>query len=160
VEVSDGELGAWDVHGEIHLGATGEVLDVAVSAVFGATLGELSGFDYWTGSLETYRDRASSFSGDFTLGSLVRTTCVCIQRLRRLRDDSISHCVGCDQFAFTLVPFSEYFSRGSTPQDAGVNETRETNVRDVTRGAKDALKVPNCLCSVVTIVSRNRFLQD
>lgn len=51
VEVSDGELGAWDVHGEIHLGATGEVLDVAVSAVFGAALEELSGFDYCTDSL-------------------------------------------------------------------------------------------------------------
>lgn len=106
--------------------------------------------------METYRDRASSFFGDFTLGGLVRITCMCIQRLRRLCDDSISHGVGCDQFAFTLVPFSEYFGRGSTPQDAGVDETRESNVRDMTRRAKDALKVPNCLCSVVPIVRWNR----
>lgn len=42
MEVSDRELGAGDVDGEVDFGAAGEVLDVAVPSVFRTTLGLLS----------------------------------------------------------------------------------------------------------------------
>jgi hypothetical protein len=38
VQVTDGKFGAGDVDGEVDFAATGKVLDVAVSAVFRATL--------------------------------------------------------------------------------------------------------------------------
>lgn len=38
MEVSDGELCAVDVDGEVDFGASGQVFDIAVSSVFGATL--------------------------------------------------------------------------------------------------------------------------
>lgn len=38
VQVTDRELGSGNVDGEVDLGAAGEVFDVAVTAVFGATL--------------------------------------------------------------------------------------------------------------------------
>lgn len=48
MEVSDGELGAGDVDGEVDFGAAGEILDVAVSSVFRTTLGLLSVYFQWT----------------------------------------------------------------------------------------------------------------
>lgn len=42
MEVSDGEVGAWDVDGEVDLGAAREILDVAVSSMFRTTLRFLS----------------------------------------------------------------------------------------------------------------------
>lgn len=65
----------------------------------------------------------------------------------RLRNNSILDRIRCDQLAFTTVPLRKDFGRGGTPQDAGVYQSRETNMWNVSGGAEYALKVPNGFCT-------------
>lgn len=72
VQVSDTELCALDMHGEIDLGAAGEILDVAVSAVFG-----------------TAGDGASALTADFLFQRRVGMSGVYVLRLWWFRDVAV-----------------------------------------------------------------------
>lgn len=124
MEISNREPGARDVDGKISLRATGEIFDVAVSAVF-----------------RTARDCAGPFTADFRFNVGGGGTGVDIRRLGRVRDGFAS--VGGNQLRFTAVPFSKDFRGGCGSHDAGVNETGEADARDVAGGTENAFEIPN-----------------
>jgi hypothetical protein len=80
--------------GQEDFGATGEVLDIAVSAVFGAA-----------------GDCACAFFADFFLQISRRGTSVYVLRLRGFGDGAVEMGVCSDEFAFALVPKFEDFLR-------------------------------------------------
>lgn len=96
VQVADGELGAFHVDGQVDFAAAGQVLDVAVAAVF------------WPAG-----HSASAFSADFLFDVGVCVAGVHVLGLGRQGDVAV-HVRACfDQAGFALVPSLEYFGRGS-----------------------------------------------
>lgn len=63
--------------------------------------------------------------------------------LRRLRDDTFEF-GGANEVGFAAVPLSEDLGRWSTAEDARVDETGESEMRDMAGGAEDAFEVPDC----------------
>lgn len=53
-----------------------------------------------------------------------------------------------DELPLALVPRRQDLGRGRAAQDPRVDEPREFHVRDVPRGAVDALEVPDCFRAV------------
>lgn len=138
VQVSDGELGAFDVDGQVDFATAREVLDVAVPAVFGAA-----------------GDRPGALFPDARLGFLVGGAGVHALGLRRLRDDTREG-GGRDEFGFALVPFREDLGRRGAAEDAWVDEASESDAGDVSRRAEDAFKVPDCFGTVWTNMQKLR----
>ncbi len=130
MQVADAELGALDVHRQVHFAAAAQVFDVAVAAVLGPA-GNCPG----------------SLLPDLFLDVATRGPGVHVLRLGWFGDDRVE-LVFADQLPFTLVPGREHFGRGRAAHDTGVDQAREANVRDVTGGAEDAFKVPDCLCGM------------
>lgn len=125
VEVADGEFGAGDVHGEEDAGAAGEVLDVAVAAVFGAA-----------------GDGAGALPADFVFDGAGGGAGVDVLGFGGLGDDAVEGGGG-DQFGFAAVPFRQDFGAGGTTDDSRVDEAGEADVGDVAGGAEDAFEVPD-----------------
>ena len=122
------------MHGQECPAAAREVLDVAVAAVFGAA-----------------GDRARAFAADLRQQVCPRGGGVDVAGLGRLRDDAFEVgtvvtvvVVGGDELGFAAVPLGENFRRGRAAQDARVDQAREADVGDVSRGGEDAFKVPDC----------------
>lgn len=59
-----------------------------------------------------------------------------------LRDDTFEF-GGADEVGFAAVPLSEDLGGGSTAEDARVDKTRESKMRDMAGGAEDAFEVPD-----------------
>jgi hypothetical protein len=95
MQVSDTEFSAGDVNGQENLGATREVLDVAVSAVFGAA-----------------GDSPRAFFADLLFQVTCSGTGMHILWLRGLGNGTVEMGVCGDEFAFTLVPGIQDFLRG------------------------------------------------
>lgn len=73
--------------------------------------------------------------------------------LRRQRHIAAFELRGRDQLALALIPRREDLGRRRAAQDAWVDESCEFDVRQVSRGAVDAFKVPDGLGSVVSKMS-------
>lgn len=86
MQVADGELRTSDMDREEDLGATREVLDVAVPAVF-----------------RTAGDGARTFFTHFGLDVFRCRAGVYVNRIGRLSNDTIE-LVGCDELTFALIP--------------------------------------------------------
>ena len=96
MEITNAEFCAGNVHGKEDLAAAGEILDVAVSAVFGAA-----------------GDRARAFLADFFFQIAGCGAGVDVLGLRWLGDDALEFCGG-DELGFALVPVGEDVSARST----------------------------------------------
>jgi hypothetical protein len=66
--------------------------------------------------------------------------------LRRLCNDALETS-GFDEVGFSAIPLSKDFMRRGATENARVNEAGETDTRNVSRRAEDALEVPDCLCT-------------
>ena len=104
MEIADGKFGAFDVYREEDFATAGEVLDVAISTMFGAAWvllvvraegGEGEGFSAWDGS--------GAFFADLSFDVFGCTTSVHVLGVWWLGYDSVQF-VGCDELSFTLVP--------------------------------------------------------
>ena len=125
VEVADAELGAGDVDGEEDPAAAAQVLDVAVAAV-----------------LRAAGDGPRTLFADLLLQLAGCGAGVHVLRLRRLGDDTLE--LGrANELGFATVPLGQDLGGGSTAEDAWMDETGESQVRDVAGGAEDAFKVPD-----------------
>lgn len=107
------------------LGAAGQVLDVAIAAMFGPT---------------GYRARA--FLSYLLFDGACRRSGVDVLRLRGLGDDALE-LSRADELGLAAVPLGEDFSAGGTAKDAGVDEAWETDTWYVSAGAEYALEVPD-----------------
>lgn len=63
--------------------------------------------------------------------------------LRGLRDVAVQPGIRRDQLRLAAVPLGQDLGGGRASQDARVDEAGEAHVRDMSRGAEDALKVPD-----------------
>ena len=106
--------------------AAAQVLDIAIATMF------------WAAG---YGPRALLAHFFFELGGCGAS--VDVLGLRWLRDDTFEF-GGADEVGFAAIPLGEYLGGGSTAEDAGVDETRESEMRDVAGGAEDAFEVPDC----------------
>ena len=134
VQVAHAELGALDVHGQVHFAAARQVLDVAVAAVFG-----------------TAGDGARALFANLGLCLLVRGAGVHALWFGGLGDDAFESRGG-DKFGFAPVPFCEDLRGWRAAEDAWVDETSELDAGDVAGGAKDAFEVPDCLCGLGVVL--------
>lgn len=87
VQVTNGEFGARNVHREEDLAATGEVLDIAVSSVFGAT-----------------RNGSCALLSDLFLDRRIACTSVDVARLWWFCNDAVYVAASGDEISFTFVP--------------------------------------------------------
>lgn len=115
MQISDRELCAFDVDGQVDLAATRQILDVAVPAM-----------------LRAARDRPGTFFPDLGLRLLVGGTGVDVLWLRWLGDHAGERS-GRDQLGLPLVPLGEDLGRWSTAEDSRVDEAGETNAGNVSR---------------------------
>lgn len=131
VEVADAELGARDVDGEEDFAAPAQVFDVAVAAV-----------------LRAAGDGPCALFADFVFQLAGCGARVDVLRLGWLGDDALEF--GCaDEMGFAAVPLGEDFGRGSTAEDAWMDETGESQMRDMAGGAEDAFEVPYCFSAEI-----------
>lgn len=155
VQVTHAELGAVDVHGEVHLAAacfacvslsisqiqsskkpvhTRKVLDIAIAPMLRPPR-------------HSPRALAANLLGErhIARGDAARMAVV---RQGGQRDVAavLELRVG-DELPLALVPRRQDLGRGRAAQDPRVDEPRELHVRDVPRGAVDALEVPDCFCA-------------
>lgn len=103
MKVSDGELGARDMHGEVGLTTARQVLDVTVPAVFGAA-----------------GDRAGAFSTDFSFKIASGGSGMDVFGLGEVGDDAVEG-VAFDELGLTAGPFGEDLGRGCAAHDPGVD---------------------------------------
>ena len=114
MEITDAELGTRDVHRQVHLAATREVLDVAIAAV-----------------LRAAGDRARALAADLLFDIGRRAAGMYVGGIRRLRDDAVHVRARLDQLALALVPRREDFRRRRAPEDPRVDEPCEAHAGDV-----------------------------
>jgi hypothetical protein len=103
-------------------------------------------FDGWC-FFFSHRNRSRPLLAHFRFDVRIRRAGVHVDGLRRLRNFSRQRRRG-DEFALAPIPLGQHRSGGCTAKDAWVNQAREAHVRDMTRGAEDALEIPDRLCSV------------
>jgi hypothetical protein len=96
MQITNRELRSVDVHGQVHLTASAEVLDVAISTM-----------------LRTTRDSPGSLTANLGLGLLVRTTGMDVDRLGWVSDLTIE-LVRRNQIALALVPGRQDLGGGGT----------------------------------------------
>lgn len=95
--------------------------------------------------LRPSRNRPSPLFTNLLLQLRIRSAGVHVNRLRRLRDVAVE-LVGRDELALARVPGVEDLGGGGAPQDARVDEPGKFDTGDVSRGAVDSFKVPDCFC--------------
>lgn len=125
MQISNGEFRPGHVDGKECPAATAQVLDIAVASVLG-----------------TAGDCTCAFFADFFFYLVRSGASVDVLRLRGLSDDAFQFCGG-DEFGFAAVPFGEDFGGRGAAHDAGMDQAWETDVRQVSGGAEDALEVPD-----------------
>ena len=125
VKVAYGEAGTVHVHREIHLGATGQILDVTVATVFPWRHGT-GGFG--AGSLGRVTGHLAHVGG-LTIGQ-------CCQFRHTLR-------IGRDQSGFTLVPGIQQFFGGQAANQARVNQAGKFHIGNVPGFGEHAVEVPD-----------------
>lgn len=116
VQIPHTEACAFDVHGQVNLASSRQVLDVAVAAVLWAT-----------------RDGASTFARDLLLDVGRGRASSNVLRIGRLSDDAAAAVHGRDELALAPIPFSQNFRRGRAAQDSGVNQAGKLDSWDVSR---------------------------
>ena len=90
-------------------------------------------------------DRPCSLGSDLLRQLVVRRTGMDALALGRQGDDAVRQPVGGNELALPLVPGGQDFGGRGTPENPGVDQSREFDVRDVARGAKDAFEIPDGL---------------
>lgn len=126
MEIANAELGPGDMDREEDFAPAAQVLDIAIATML------------WAAG---YSPRALFAHFLFKLAGCGAS--VDVLGLRWLRDDTLE-VGGADEVGFAAVPLSEDLSGRSTAEDARVDETGESEMRDMAGGAEDAFKVPNC----------------
>lgn len=96
--------------------------------------------------VSSYRNCPRSLSSHFCFDFFAGAASMCILRLRQLRDIATEG-VGGDQFSLSSVPLRKNLCGGRASENAWVNEAREPHVRDMSRGTKNSLKVPDRFCT-------------
>lgn len=91
--------------------------------------------------LRPTRNRARPLLADLLLDVGAGGAGVGVDGLRRLGDVALELVSG-DELALARIPGLEHVGRGRAAQDARVDQARELDVRDVSRGGVDALEVP------------------
>lgn len=119
VQVANAELCAGDVDGEVDFGAAGEVLDVAVSTVFGATVGSCKLNGIFVVREKEYLPRDGSRAFFANLGFKIRGggAGVYVAGLRGFSYGAVEMRMRGDEFAFALVPCFQDFGRGRTAEN-------------------------------------------
>lgn len=135
MQIPDAELGTVDVDWQEHSAASAQVLDVAVTAVFGSP-----------------GNGSRAFFPYLHLDLIRRTASMDVLWFRGRCDETIQG-AGTDQFTFSAIPFSEDFCRRRTPQDARVNQAWESYMRNMARRAEYAFKVPDRFGAIINTVS-------
>lgn len=116
VQIPHTEARAFDVHGQVDLASSRQVLDVAVAAVLWAT-----------------RDGASTFARNLLLDVACGRASSNVLRIGRLGNDATAAVHGSDELTLALIPFSQNFRRGRAAQDSGVNQAGKLDAWDVSR---------------------------
>lgn len=166
VQISRGELRALDVHGQVDLGAAGEVLDIAVAAVFGSTWHRSCSFfavlGQHIGRLESeiatvcFNDgERLLYEPNFLLQLRIPTADMDGLGLRRQSDLFVHVAALADELRLALIPHLENLVRWRTAQDSRVDEASELDAGDVARAAVDAFEVPDSLRSRARVVSQS-----
>ena len=114
MQVPNAELGALYVDGEVHFAAARKVFNVTVATVFGAP-----------------RHGAGAFAADFFAQVSRGAAGVDVLRLGWEGDFPTRVGEGGDELGFAAVPFGEDGGGGGAAEDAGVNEARKSDMRDV-----------------------------
>lgn len=114
VQVANAEFCAGNVDGEVDFGAAREVLDVAVSAVFG-----------------TAGHGARAFTADFLFEFVRGAASVDVFGLGWESDVPAGVVKGGDELGFPSVPFGENLGRRSAAEDTGVDEAGELDMSRV-----------------------------
>ena len=92
------------------------------------------------------RDGPRTFPTYFLLDIRAAFASMYALRLGRLCDHTLEG-GGADELCLALVPLGQNLVRRSTAENARMNQASEPDARNVTRGAEDALEVPDSLCS-------------
>lgn len=91
----------------------------------------------------TNRDRSRSFPRNPGCDLCIGTSCVSAFGNRRLRDYSTRIGISRDQLAFPTVPFGQDLRRWRASEYTGMDQPGESYMWDMTRGAEDALEIPD-----------------
>lgn len=126
VQVSHRKSSSLHVHRQIRLTSPRQVLDIAIPAMLRST-----------------RHSPRSLAPNLRLDLPRSGAGVDIEGLRRVRDDTVFDGSCVDEFLLATVPLCEELGGRHGAHDAGVDETREADAGDVSRGTEDAFKVPN-----------------
>jgi hypothetical protein len=114
MQVADAKLGARDMHRQVNLASSAQVLDIAISAMLRAS---------WDGS--------GTLLADLGLDRFICRASMDIRGQRWERNFTVK-LVRLDELTLTLVPSCEDFWGRSATEDTWVNEAGEFDVRDVT----------------------------
>ena len=126
VQITNTELGTVHMNGEVHLGSSAQILDIAVASMLGAT-----------------GHRSRSFLGHLLRDLLAGRAGMGVDGLWQVGDVAIGEGTGSHQLSLALVPRRQHLGRRSATDDAWVDQTGELDARDVARGGVDAFKVPD-----------------
>jgi hypothetical protein len=113
MQVSDAELAALDMHRQIDLAASAQILDIAVTAML------------WPA-----RNGSSSFLADLLFDIVASRADMHASRLWRVRNDAIHVGAGGNELALALVPRGKNFGRGCAAEDSWVDEAGKPYARD------------------------------
>lgn len=125
MKISNAEFGTFDMDRKVYFASSGQVLDVAIPAVFWST-----------------RNGTGTFATNTLLDLITSRTGMDIGRFRRLRNDPLE--TSCrDQLLFPPVPFLKNFGRRRAAENARMNQTSKFDTGNMARSTIDALKVPD-----------------
>jgi hypothetical protein len=134
VQITNGELGSLNVHWEVHLTPARQILDIAVSSMFGAT-----------------RHGTRSLLPNLLFDVCRSATSMYVLRLRRERDVAVEVLVRRDELCLARIPRLEDFGRGRTAEDTGMDQAGEADAGNVAGGAEDTFEVPDGFCAVFSL---------
>ncbi|EAY64674.1 conserved hypothetical protein [Burkholderia cenocepacia PC184] len=125
VQVADRQARAIHVHGEKHLRAARQILDVAIAAMLAR------------------RHRARALRGGLVARVARELAHVRGGRERRIRERRHALGRGGDQAGFARVPGFQQSRIGQAADQAGVNQAREIHARNMARARVDTMKIPD-----------------
>ena len=126
MKISNAEFGTSDMNRQVNFATTTQVLDITVSSVFRSS---------W--------NCTRALVPDLFFRCLVCASGMAVLRQGRQGNVSLK-LVGSDELGFPLIPRCEYFRGWCAAQNTRMDEASELHVRNVSRGAVDSFKVPNC----------------
>ena len=98
MQISNAEFCSLDVYWQIHLAAAAQILNVAVSTMFGAP-----------------GNRSCTFLANFLFDVISAVADMYALRIRWKGNDATQMLIGADEFSLSLIPDFEDLGRGCTP---------------------------------------------